>query len=182
MRPPAWPATRCESPSVASTLFPSCCPPRAATRTAFGRLSTRPISIRLLTCTHPPTTAVISRRSWPYAPFKTRAGGADGAHVEQDDHRRGERDGVRARGREPTPARPLRPRRPRSHRQPRRLRHRQLRRLLDDRRRPAREDRKSTRLNSSHANISYAVFCLKKKKKKIERKSNNNKEKKRDSM
>src|SRR5438445_4893369 len=26
-------------------------------------------------------------------------------------------------------------------------------------------DRKSTRLNSSHANISYAVFCLKKKKK-----------------
>src|SRR3712207_7417053 len=30
---------------------------------------------------------------------------------------------------------------------------------LDDR------DRKSTRLNSSHANISYAVFCLKKKKK-----------------
>src|SRR3712207_7853462 len=28
-------------------------------------------------------------------------------------------------------------------------------------------DRKSTRLNSSHANISYAVFCLKKKKKRI---------------
>src|SRR3712207_8120264 len=28
-------------------------------------------------------------------------------------------------------------------------------------------DRKSTRLNSSHANISYAVFCLKKKKKHI---------------
>src|SRR3712207_7634309 len=28
----------------------------------------------------------------------------------------------------------------------------------------ARRDRKSTRLNSSHANISYAVFCLKKKK------------------
>src|SRR3712207_6924447 len=27
-----------------------------------------------------------------------------------------------------------------------------------------RADRKSTRLNSSHANISYAVFCLKKKK------------------
>src|SRR3712207_7526735 len=26
------------------------------------------------------------------------------------------------------------------------------------------EDRKSTRMNSSHANISYAVFCLKKKK------------------
>src|SRR5947209_15754796 len=29
-------------------------------------------------------------------------------------------------------------------------------------------DRKSTRLNSSHANISYAVFCLKKKKKRKE--------------
>src|SRR3712207_7942228 len=29
---------------------------------------------------------------------------------------------------------------------------------------PAPQDRKSTRLNSSHANISYAVFCLKKKK------------------
>src|SRR3712207_8688601 len=28
-------------------------------------------------------------------------------------------------------------------------------------------DRKSTRLNSSHANISYAVFCLKKKKNKV---------------
>src|SRR3712207_8220481 len=40
-----------------------------------------------------------------------------------------------------------------------RLRHRPLRRRgpEDD------GDRKSTRLNSSHANISYAVFCLKKK-------------------
>src|SRR3712207_7935540 len=33
----------------------------------------------------------------------------------------------------------------------------------DERAKPV-EDRKSTRLNSSHANISYAVFCLKKKK------------------
>src|SRR3712207_6977301 len=32
---------------------------------------------------------------------------------------------------------------------------------------PAVADRKSTRLNSSHANISYAVFCLKKKKKSL---------------
>src|SRR3712207_7112144 len=32
------------------------------------------------------------------------------------------------------------------------------------RRMPRNRDRKSTRLNSSHANISYAVFCLKKKK------------------
>src|SRR5207248_4881304 len=31
---------------------------------------------------------------------------------------------------------------------------------------PQREDRKSTRLNSSHRTISYAVFCLKKKNKK----------------
>src|SRR3712207_8197295 len=42
--------------------------------------------------------------------------------------------------------------------------------LRDLRERPVgqgrrRLDRKSTRLNSSHANISYAVFCLKKKKK-----------------
>src|SRR5688572_31988434 len=35
------------------------------------------------------------------------------------------------------------------------------------------QDRKSTRLNSSHSQISYAVFCLKKKKKK--KKNNNNK-------
>src|SRR3712207_7075723 len=33
-----------------------------------------------------------------------------------------------------------------------------------DERAVGRADRKSTRLNSSHANISYAVFCLKKKK------------------
>src|SRR5437868_8437350 len=37
-------------------------------------------------------------------------------------------------------------------------------------------DRKSTRLNSSHVSISYAVFCLKKKKKK---KKKNNKQKQR---
>src|SRR3712207_7975977 len=37
--------------------------------------------------------------------------------------------------------------------------------LVTRHRRVEDEDRKSTRLNSSHANISYAVFCLKKKKK-----------------
>src|SRR3712207_7729121 len=37
-------------------------------------------------------------------------------------------------------------------------------RAVDEPARRARRDRKSTRLNSSHANISYAVFCLKKKK------------------
>src|SRR5437867_5994252 len=41
----------------------------------------------------------------------------------------------------------------------------------DLRRHPGR-DRKSTRLNSSHRTISYAVFCLKKKKKKKTTKSN----------
>src|SRR3712207_8831256 len=35
--------------------------------------------------------------------------------------------------------------------------------VLDARLEQRVEDRKSTRLNSSHANISYAVFCLKKK-------------------
>src|SRR5690242_21090908 len=34
-------------------------------------------------------------------------------------------------------------------------------------------DRKSTRLNSSHMSISYAVFCLKKKKKKQKKKNHN---------
>src|SRR3712207_7585051 len=38
---------------------------------------------------------------------------------------------------------------------------------MGSRKYPSWEDRKSTRLNSSHANISYAVFCLKKKKKRI---------------
>src|SRR3712207_7806556 len=59
----------------------------------------------------------------------------------------------------------------------RRERHRAQRHGDDDDRPPRRvarrqageerEDRKSTRLNSSHANISYAVFCLKKKKNNI---------------
>src|SRR2546427_9546982 len=40
---------------------------------------------------------------------------------------------------------------------------------LAEPRRP--RDRKSTRLNSSHSQISYAVFCLKKKKKKKQNKS-----------
>src|SRR5690349_22973104 len=34
-----------------------------------------------------------------------------------------------------------------------------------ERQQPEQQDRKSTRLNSSHVEISYAVFCLKKKKK-----------------
>src|SRR3712207_7995763 len=38
---------------------------------------------------------------------------------------------------------------------------------------PRQPDRKSTRLNSSHANISYAVFCLKKKKKKYNKMESN---------
>src|SRR2546427_4147585 len=37
---------------------------------------------------------------------------------------------------------------------------------------PEQSDRKSTRLNSSHSQISYAVFCLKKKKKKKKHRKN----------
>src|SRR3712207_8667224 len=42
-----------------------------------------------------------------------------------------------------------------------------VRPLVGGRGRRGSGDRKSTRLNSSHANISYAVFCLKKQKKKL---------------
>src|SRR5438034_4890670 len=42
---------------------------------------------------------------------------------------------------------------------------RMLARLYDALHEPATRDRKSTRLNSSHTVISYAVFCLKKKRK-----------------
>src|SRR3712207_7307340 len=44
-----------------------------------------------------------------------------------------------------------------------RARHGEVVRLVDAMRAVETLDRKSTRLNSSHANISYAVFCLKKK-------------------
>src|SRR5690349_22323623 len=40
---------------------------------------------------------------------------------------------------------------------------------LEKAERPVRADRKSTRLNSSHVEISYAVFCLKKKKRRRSR-------------
>src|SRR5690625_7024240 len=42
---------------------------------------------------------------------------------------------------------------------------------IDDRDQEKTTDRKSTRLNSSHVAISYAVFCLKKKKKKKQQKT-----------
>src|SRR5438309_9051393 len=57
--------------------------------------------------------------------------------------------------------------RDRSHGPPARLRlvqHPHRRSRADSDRAFQREDRKSTRLNSSHSSISYAVFCLKKKK------------------
>ena len=41
----------------------------------------------------------------------------------------------------------------------------------DPNKKPIKTDRKSTRLNSSHALISYAVFCLKKKKKNKKKKN-----------
>src|SRR2546426_8541086 len=50
--------------------------------------------------------------------------------------------------------------------EPERARQRDRQGQRQHRRRGADQDRKSTRLNSSHLVISYAVFCLKKKKKK----------------
>src|SRR5689334_23456223 len=47
------------------------------------------------------------------------------------------------------------------------------------RRRDQEQDRKSTRLNSSHSSISYAVFCLKKKKNKKRPADNNKKPRRR---
>src|SRR2546430_7066364 len=61
------------------------------------------------------------------------------------------------------PHRNLRPRPRRRRDDGRRRKAKDLRHFA--RHRSAREDRKSTRLNSSHSQISYAVFCLKKKKK-----------------
>src|SRR3712207_6885709 len=54
--------------------------------------------------------------------------------------------------------------RPQSGDPPRHVRPRQLARARSGEQQGPDRDRKSTRLNSSHANISYAVFCLKKKK------------------
>src|SRR6266511_1628717 len=61
----------------------------------------------------------------------------------------------------------------------------QLARRRLDPSRPLWEDRKSTRLNSSHVKISYAVFCCKKKKKKknkfiLKKKKKNNKKNKKE--
>src|SRR2546427_7970051 len=54
----------------------------------------------------------------------------------------------------------------REHRPPHQHPRREEDEVLDDVQRVvAQRDRKSTRLNSSHSQISYAVFCLKKKKK-----------------
>src|SRR3712207_8423709 len=65
-----------------------------------------------------------------------------------------------------TAARQARRRRGQQRRRPAGAAEAAARDLADDPGRPAdapAEDRKSTRLNSSHANISYAVFCLTKK-------------------
>src|SRR5437764_3461793 len=66
--------------------------------------------------------------------------------------------------------RSLRPRRSRLHRRHYEDGHGR-RHHPPDGRRHGLQDRKSTRLNSSHRCISYAVFCLKKKKKKKKKKS-----------
>src|SRR2546427_7810851 len=67
----------------------------------------------------------------------------------------------------PGPARPALRRHQRPHRHPARPPPRRPR----PRRRRGGQDRKSTRLNSSHSQISYAVFCLKKKKKRTKRRT-----------
>src|SRR5437667_8299772 len=69
------------------------------------------------------------------------------------------------RGRAPRGNHGERARHRRPRRRPRRVRarHRQGDRPRDGRHAPPDRDRKSTRLNSSHITISYAVFCLKKK-------------------
>src|SRR3712207_7544105 len=86
-------------------------------------------------------------------PYTTLFRSADGAR-----RRRSARALTAPRGRGPRPRR----RRPRRGR-PRRARRRPSRPHADLHVAEPRRDRKSTRLNSSHANISYAVFCLKKK-------------------
>src|SRR3712207_8463227 len=78
---------------------------------------------------------------FPYTTlFRSRARGGSARRGPRDRARRGAEPHGHQRGGEPLLARP-----------------RAARTVL-------RLDRKSTRLNSSHANISYAVFCLKKKK------------------
>src|SRR3712207_6992313 len=74
-----------------------------------------------------------------------------------EDRRGGQQGGV--------PDHPRVARRPARGRRPLRARPRRQPRLVPRARgrADAPRDRKSTRLNSSHANISYAVFCLKKK-------------------
>src|SRR5690348_17563152 len=68
-------------------------------------------------------------------------------------------------------ARALGPAQAELHRIGRHLLRRRVRRALVEDHRDVR-DRKSTRLNSSHPSISYAVFCLKKKKKQKIRQQN----------
>src|SRR5438270_9429747 len=60
--------------------------------------------------------------------------------------------------------------------------HSAIGRLEEAGRWPSGPDRKSTRLNSSHSQISYAVFCLKKKKKKKKHNTNANEQRKQHSI
>src|SRR5687768_17974220 len=63
-----------------------------------------------------------------------------------------------------------------------RTKERRERAIRDDPRLSPRRDRKSTRLNSSHGYISYAVFCLKKKKKKKKKKNKKKKTQEKDTI
>src|SRR5215217_5350442 len=93
----------------------------------------------------PPGAAQVGRRDGVHPVRAVRAGGARGPPGDERADRLRERPRRSSRHRDRQPGR-HQPRPGADH---------------EPRRRP---DRKSTRLNSSHANISYAVFCLKKKK------------------
>src|SRR3712207_6880398 len=86
-------------------------------------------------------------------PYTTLFRSGEGAERDQCVHRRGAVAQVDPGGLVERPGTPHHDRSGQGQRQP-----------LPELELQCREDRKSTRLNSSHANISYAVFCLKKKK------------------
>src|SRR5207253_8864355 len=92
---------------------------------------------------------------FPYTTlFRSRSGGYLPDQGVDLSRGRGSHPGSRSTGKRCRSCRPRGPRGVGSH---------CLRSLLGIGRRAAKADRKSTRLNSSHVAISYAVFCLKKK-------------------
>src|SRR6266496_1844802 len=116
-----------------------------------------------------------------YSPLITINVSSRRARAADEQPRAGDRrgDGPLARLRGVARAEARRPRlHPGARRQPGGHQHAEPRVARARRLPPLRRDRKSTRLNSSHVEISYAVFCLKKKKKKTEFSNLLNQEKK----